>query len=119
MSRPFASPNWVNASCIAPASFSESSTPNTVTVPPLPGGGTDGSAAVVPGAAVVAGAVEPGAAVVAGASVMHPLPPAPVVPVVPPVVVPVVPPAVVPVVPPAVVPGAALVPGAAVVAPPA
>ena len=43
---PLASPNSVSASCIAPASFSESSTPNTVTAPALPGPGADGSGSV-------------------------------------------------------------------------
>src|SRR5215207_9224022 len=65
MVMPFASPNSVNASCIAPASFSESSTPNTVTEPAVPGPGVEGSGAVLPGAVVAAS----DAAVVSGASV--------------------------------------------------
>ena len=53
---PLALPNSVRASCMAPASFSESSTPNTVTLPALPLPGVGGSVVVapVPAAVVVA-----------------------------------------------------------------
>src|SRR3954453_12781521 len=53
MSMPLAVPNCVSASCMAPASFSESSTPNTVTLPALPLPGVGGSVVVAPVAAAV------------------------------------------------------------------
>src|SRR3954453_10580819 len=72
---PFASPNFVSASCIAPASFALSSTPKTVTDPALPGPGVGGSVvaaavSVEPDAALVADAasVVPGAPLVADAA---------------------------------------------------
>src|SRR5215204_4400661 len=64
---PLASPNSLSASCSAPASFSESSIPKTVTDPALPGPGVGGSVVVVPPDAVVV--VAPDALVVVGASV--------------------------------------------------
>src|SRR3954447_7636335 len=80
MVMPLAVPNCVSASCMAPASFSESSTPNTVTLPALPLPGVGGSVVVAPVAAAVvvvapavvvaAAAVVLGAAVVPGAAVV-------------------------------------------------
>src|SRR3954452_3150254 len=74
---PFASPNFLSASCIAPASFSESSTPNTVTDPALPGPGVGGSVVAAPVSVVAAASVVsvpapvvPGAADDAGAAVV-------------------------------------------------
>src|SRR5262245_29643140 len=67
---PLASPNAVSASCIAPASFSESSTPNTVTSPAEPLPGVGGSVVLAP-AAVVSAAP---AVVLAPAAVVAPPP---------------------------------------------
>src|SRR5262249_14759802 len=73
MSIPLALPYSVKASCSAPASLAESSTPNTVTFPALPLPGVGGSVvddvAAPPPAVVVAAAVvpDPPPAVVAGA----------------------------------------------------